>query len=298
MDLRRLKYFIALAEELHFGNAARKLRMSQPPLSRQIRRLEEEVGTPLVARTKREVRLTPAGRSFLSHARIILAQVRDSVEEARGVGRGDLGLVRLSFVPAAGLRVVPAILRAFRAKHPRVDIRLVPATAPAYWEAIRASDVDFAIGALPADADDLAQDPLTREYESIALPEDHALAKRKAVPLKALDGVPFVFFPRHVAPSFYDHILGFFREAGATMNIVMEAPSATSMLAAVAGGIGATILPDCMRDATPKGVVFRRVAGRRPSFEWALMYRRGVKTGVEAAFLRIVHELYPGLPRA
>lgn len=293
MDLRDQRCFVVLAEELHFGRAAGKLGISQPALSRRMRDLESELKVPLLWR-KDGVRLTPAGTTFLRRARETLSQVDRTIREVQGVGRGDLGSIEIGFMSSAGARLVPRTVRAFRRRHPRVEVRLRLIVPPLALDLVRGSQIDFAFVPAPVDAEDLAVEEICRESFVLACPSDHPLARRASVPPSALHRVPLVYYPRHLNTEIFDQTMAVLREAGATANIVLEAFPAQAMLSAVAAGIGVTLLPEGMQDFRQKGVVYRRLKGRLPSIRWMMACRRGKLDAAQDAFIKVVRSLRRG----
>ena len=292
MEFRHPRSFVALAEALHFGRAAATLGVSQPALSKQIRELEEEIGTPLFWRTKREVRLTPAGASFLGHAREILARLDRSVAEARSVGRGDLGSLEIGYLSTLSARLVPEVVRAFRKRHPRVEVKLRLLIPPAHTLPILTSQVDFAFVLSTPATGDVAVEDVRRERLVLALPSGHPLAAPRAkVPVRALDGVPYVFYPRYAAPEQYDRTMAYLRAHGARPRVVMEVLPVYGILSAIAAGIGVALVPESLQGLRQEGVVYRPLAGPGLPITWAIAYRRGGLSGAQAAFLKVVRAL-------
>jgi DNA-binding transcriptional LysR family regulator len=293
MELRHLRYFVAVAEELHFGRAARKLFLSQPALSRQILELEKELGTALFLRTNREVRLTVAGVSFLRHAREILNHVERSKSEARSMGRGGLGCLEIGYISSLGAQVVPRIVRAFRSQHPEVEVRLRFLIPPNHLAQIQTAQIDVALVHESDVPKELAVEPLLEERYVVAAPEGHALDRRGPVTLRELDGAPFVFFPRHIGPETYDQMTDAFRKVGAEPNVVLETFPGYSILSAVASGIGAALFPETMMDFQQKGVVYRRIRGICPGIKWQIVYHPSDLTGAKRVFVELVRKMYP-----
>jgi len=292
VELRHQRYFIAIAEELHFGRAAARLMISQPSLSKQIRQLEIEVGAKLLWRTKREVRLTPAGASFLRHAREILSQVDRSLSEAQSIGRGDLGILEIGYLSSAAPRIVPRAVQAFRRRYPKVEVRLRMIMPPHPLSAVRNSQVDFLFIGLPISASNLDIETILEEPMVLAVPAADPLAARNAVSFKSLDGVPMVMWPRHINPEMYDTILGYFKAAGARLNTILETFPLNSLVVAVAAGIGVCLVPDCARDNPQKGVVYITLRPPRPTVEWGIVYRRTNLGEVQEAFLKVVRQTF------
>ena len=293
MELRLQKYFIAVAEELHFGRAAARLQISQPALSKQIRELEAEIGTQLLWRTKREVRLTPAGLSFLRHSREVLSQIQRSIVEAHSIGRGDLGSLEIGYLSSAGPRIVPRAVQAFRKRYPKVDVRLRMIMPPNPLSEVLNNKVDFLFIGLPVDADHLIVERIVEEPYILAIPAGHPLASRTRLSFRSLDGVPLVFWPRHLSPATYDDLVRYFKKAGARINPILETFPLNSLICAVAAGVGVSLVPECARDNPQKGVVYRNLTPPRPTVEWGIVYLARNLGGAQKAFLQVVRRVFP-----
>ncbi len=291
MDLRHYRYVVSLAEELHFGRAAAKLGLSQPALSIQIRDLEEELGTPLFWRSKREVRLTAAGNTLLAHARDILGRVEHSRSETRSVGRGDLGSLEIGYMSSLSARIVPRAVRAFRRRYPKVEVKLRLLIPPAHRLQIATGQVDFAFIIAPTEPEAFAVETIQTESHVAALPQGHPLASRSRVPIRALGGCPFVIFPRYAAPDLYDLMMRHMRDNGARPNVVLEPIPVYGILAAIAAGVGVSLVPECLQGLRQDGVVYRPVTGPRLPITWSIAYRPGALEGARAAFLDVVRGL-------
>ena len=205
MELRQLRYFVAVAEELHFRRAAARLHMSQPPLSQQIQQLEAEMGCTLLARTRRRVELTPAGAAFLRDARALLSELDGAVETARRIDAGQTGRIRINFVGSALVSTLPDLVQRFRAAHPRVEVELHERSTIEQLRAIKAGSVDVGLIRAPLEADpELAVEIVARERTVAAIAAKHPLAAMRRVPLRRLAAEPLVLFPRDQAPGFHD----------------------------------------------------------------------------------------------
>src|SRR2546430_3336262 len=214
LELRHLRYFAAVAEELNFSRAAERLHMAQPPLSAAIRQLEQELGTQLLLRTTREVRLTDAGRMFLDGARRTLAELERATVDAQRVGAGDLGRVRVAFSWSARFQTLPAIGRAFRASHPDVALLTEEMWNARMLPALRSGAIDVAISLCPEIASEFSYETMRSEPIVALLTETHPLAGEHALELKALEADRFLLFPRELAPRLYDFMVGLCRRAG------------------------------------------------------------------------------------
>src|SRR5579862_2892575 len=227
MELRHLRYFIAVAEELHFGRAATRLCIAQPPLSQQIQQLEREVGFLLFHRTQRRVELTAAGQLFLDAAREALADLERAASAGRRVARGEVGWLGVGFVGTAAYVSLPAILSAFRERCPEVELTLRELVSAKQAQALHNRRIQVGLTRPAVQGEGLISELLIREPLIVALPEVHPLARFEqpplAVPLAALTDEPFVLFPRHPKPSYADFLLAVCDEAGFRPHVVQEA---------------------------------------------------------------------------
>jgi DNA-binding transcriptional LysR family regulator len=255
-ELRLLRYFVAVAEELHFGRAAARLQIAQPSLSRAIRDLERMLGTDLFTRTKRSVRLTDAGRALLADGPRALAEVERAFEHARSVGHGEVGELRLGFLPSAALELVPAVVRASREAHPGVRFRLLELLDEPQLEALREGAVDVGLLRTPRPSSELAFEPLLSERLSLVVAPDHRLASRSRVRYADLRNEGLLIWPRAEAAETYDAIIEACRRAGFSPRLVQEASSPLTLLGLVAAGIGVGVAASAYRAHTVTDVVF------------------------------------------
>jgi len=273
LELRHLRYFVAVAEELHFSRAARRLNVSQPPLSQQIRQLESILGARLFVRTSRRVELTPAGTTLLDGARRTLAEVARSIAAAQRAGRGELDMLRVGFTDSAALGGLPELVRAFRAAHPAIHLELTEGTTESQLDALAHDLVDVALVRGPVASGAWQTEIVRREPFVAALPADHLLVGKGALSLRALRHVPFVLFPRHLAAPFYDVVVGMCRAAGFDPTIRYESSEYETILSLVAAGLGVSLVPASVRDLQRVGVEFRPLRGVAATAEIALVYR-------------------------
>ena len=224
-DLRQLRYFIAVAERLHFGRAAEALHISQPPLSRAIRALEERLGVALLARTRRHVELTAEGARFLDEARRLATQLETAVAELHGMAAGERGRLRIGFVSLADYGVLPGLLKAYKAARPGVALALREMLSPEQAAALAAGDLDFGLLLPPVSgAAGLEHLVVQRERFVVALPSRHRLAGgRGRLAVSALAGEAFVMVPREIAPRLNDIVTGLAARAGLSLNVAQEA---------------------------------------------------------------------------
>lgn len=244
IELRHLRYFIAVAEELHFGHAAARLNISQPPLSQQIQLLEQQVGARLLSRTNRSVALTPAGAQFLIDSRQILTQVDDAAARAARLHQGQTGELRVGFTSSAPfIKAVSDTLSTFRRRYPDVHLQTREINTREQIAPLHEGTLDLGLMRNTALPDTLAWEVILREPLLAMVPHDHPLAAQPAVTLGELAKEPFVFFDPHVGTGLYDDILGLLRRYGLVPRIAQEVGEAMTIIGLVAAGLGVSILP-------------------------------------------------------
>lgn len=299
MELRHLRYFLAVAEELHFGRAAARLGIAQPPLSQQIRQLEEELGTALLVRA-RPLALTEPGRVLLAEARGILqrvARVKPAVERA---ARGETGSLAVGVVASATYGVFPRMFRRFRTRHPEVALTLAVMSSGEQAAALRAGQIQLGIARPPFGDETLRVETLLEEPVVVALPGGHPLAARSALRLRALADEPFVLFPRDRHPGWSDFVQGLCREAGFQPRIAQEATELAAAMALVAAGEGVTLVPASVQDLRRTGVAYRALTPS-PQTPLVALYRPEPEVlPVIPRFLSVAREVLarPGRPSA
>lgn len=275
MDLRQLKYFIAVAEERSFSRAALRLHVSQPPLSTQLKALEHELGVRLLDRSNRGVTLTAAGQVFFDEMRAVLARLERGKEMARNAGRGDVGTLTIGFVSIADYGILPPALKEFRSLYPAVQVHLHELTTDAQVREIRAARLDLGIGLGPLDAPDLQFEPLTREALVLAGPTGHRLIRDgKAVELKALSSESFIIPPRDIAPGLFDVIIGQCRAAGFAPRITQQARQMQTVISLVACGMGFALVPASVQNLRRRGVQYRPLRGQAAAVELGILRAR------------------------
>lgn len=291
MELRHLRYFIAVAEELHFGRAAEQLGISQPPLSQQIQALEEEVGARLLERTNRRVELTEAGRLFLDESRQVLAQVDKAVQLARRAQRGELGELKVGFTSSAPFTsTVPRSIHAFRQAYPDVHLELHEMSSAETVKALLEDRLQVGVIRPLALPDNLLAVELFREPLVAVLRADHPLAAGSAEGLEiaALAEEPFVFFPRTFGTGLYDQLIALTREAGFSPRIAQEASEAMTIIGLVSAGLGVSVLPASFRRTRVDGVVYRTLLDPGATTAVWLVRRRGERSPLALSFVELV----------
>ena len=290
MELRHLRSFLAVAEELHFGRAAARLHISQPPLSQQIRRLEDELGARLFRRTKRRVELTPAGHAFLTEARLTLAQAERAVGAAQRAARGELGELVVGYVASATYGPLPNVIRMFRKRFPDVDLRLQNLRSVQQRQALVDRGIDVGI-VRPQVADPrLIYEAIWRESVIVALPGNHPLTRRVTVDVSELATEPFVVGEPEAAGSFYDEFFTLCRRSGFTPRVAHRAPDVHAAIALVAAGLGIAPVPAAIQGFKRKGVVYRPLRPRRFRTQMGLAWRRDDDSALVQQFRRIARE--------
>jgi DNA-binding transcriptional LysR family regulator len=290
VELRHLRYFVAVAEELHFRRAAERLHVSQPPLSQQIRALEAELGVTLFVRNRRRVELTAAGEALLGEARVVLAAAEHAVDHTRRVARGEAGALSIGFVGSAMYGALPDVLRLFRAARPGVELGLRELPTSEALAALAAGRID--VGVLrPAQVEPgIAIDVVRQEAVCAALPEGHRLAARDRIAMEELAGEAFVLLARREAPLLHGTLVAAMAALGAEPGEVQEVSEMRTVLGLVSAGLGVSLVPETMATAERAGVVFRPLSGHAPSVDLALAWREKDASPALAAFLAVARE--------
>lgn len=297
MDARPLRHFAAVAQTLHFGRAAERLGMTQPPLSQSIMGLERELGAPLFERTKRSVRLTDLGEQWLPHVLETLAALDGLPALARRMRDGQTGYLALSFVSTADYSVLPSLVRRYSQAYPDVEIRLFEATSDVQIPAIAGGERHAGIIIPPADQPlptALAYRRLLREPLVAAAPsawiEDGRIASGAELSSAEVLASPLILFPKHVAPAFHDLVTGYFAALGGTARIVQEAIQMQTIISLVSSGLGIALVPASLRNLARAGVAYLPLAGDAPMLETGLAWRRDDLAPTLANFLDLLDE--------
>ena len=288
-DTRQLRYFVAVAERLHFGRAAAALHISQPPLSRAIRGLEEQLGARLLARSRRKVELTAEGVRLYEEAKRVLDQLERAAREVGAMAAGESGRLRLGFVSLADYGVLPGLLKAFKAARPGVSLALREMLSPEQAAALATGELDFGL-LLPPVAH-----PISGELEHLvmqserfvaALPARHPAARRRGrLALRELSGEAFVMVPRDIAPGLYDIVAGLAARAGFSLQVAQEAIQMQTVVSLVSSGLGVAIVPASIANLGRRGVVYRELADAHPRLDLWLAWRRGALGAAAGEFL-------------
>ena len=294
MDLRHLRHFVAVAEDMSFTRAAQRLHVAQPALSVQMKRLEQDLGVELFDRSRRTIRLTQAGVLLLTEARRILALVSETVEVVRRADAGAVGSLSIGFVPSAANAALPPILRRFGAAHPGVVLHLREMAPDDLVRSLHEGRLDVCFLYLPFEDPSLEQAVVAREPFIAALPEDHPLAERKTVDVRALRDEAFILPARHGMPGLHGQVLDICQSAGFTPKAVQESVwLVQTIVGLVAAHIGVALLPASAQALARRGVAYRPLRGRTPhEVSLAALWRRQDRPAVLRAFV----EQLPGAP--
>lgn len=287
IELRHLRYFLAVAETLHFSKAAARLGIAQPPLSQQIRRLEGLLGHPLFERTTRGVKLTLAGQLLAERARSTLEKVEDDLAQVRRLGRGEEGTLTVAFSGSVMFTELPAAIEAYSRRYPKVELRLREMWTSAQLAALANGSIDLA---LMRDGDPTAgirMKTMLKETYVAVLPEAHPLAAKRTLRLTDLRREPFVFFARRMGPLAYDRIIAWCERFNFRPTIVQETPQFPTMVRLVAAGLGVSVVPACVANVTLKGAVYRPIQASATS-TIDLGTREGYNTAIATNFIAIL----------
>ncbi len=264
MDIKKLTYFLAVAQELHFGRAATRLNMAQPPLSRAIIALEEEIGVTVFDRSRSQIKLTPAGVALQDHAVQILARLDTALRDVRAVGQGGAGRLRLAFVGSASHGLLPILIKSFRSFYPQVELVISTMNNADLHRALISRDIDIAVARPELRDVELRSEVLGREKLVLALPDNTPLASKSEIALQDLADQTFVLYPRRPRPSYVDTVLSICQHEGfspAKLELTQDFQSAMSL---VSVGVGVSVVPQSVASATRPGVIFRPYQGYNP----------------------------------
>jgi DNA-binding transcriptional LysR family regulator len=293
VELRQLRYFVAVAEERHFGRAAERLHIAQPPLSQQIRRFEAELGEPLLYRTTRSVELAPAGEVLLERAREILAAVDAAVDDARRAARGEYGRLAIGFTGSSTYELLPTLAAALRRKIPGVALELRgEMLTPAQVARLLDGTLDLGLLRPPVRERELSTEVLRSEPLVAVLPESHPLAGSEAIPLELLEREPFVTYPSHFRSVLHDAVEDACAAHGFKPIAAHEVAETATLVSFVAAGLGVSLVPASVRNMTVEGAVYRPLAHDSTRVELAAAWRRDDDRPVLARALDVIrHDL-------
>lgn len=293
MELRQLQYFRAVAEELNFGRAAKKLNLTQPPLTRQIRSLEQELGVELFYRTKRRVELTNAGKVFLAEVQRILEQVERSARVARRASQGEIGQLVVAFEGSSAYDIVPTSLKTYRERFPDVELMVLGMTTGEQVQALHKGKISagFVVPPLRGEEKELVVEAVLQEPLVLAISETHPFATQKRVKVRSLANESFVMAQRDSGCGLYDQVIAVCQRAGFVPKVVQEVNEMQVMLGFVAAELGIALLSASVKQFQRPGVVYRELQPSSPEVSLAVVWRRDERSPVLHAFLEVVREL-------
>ncbi len=291
MEPRLLAYFVAVAEELHFGRAAKRLNISQPPLSQQIIQMEERMGVKLFTRTRRRVELTPAGQVLLEDARKILALSGEALRRAVRAGKGEIGRLSVGYIGSANYSVLPDVIREFRRRLPEVEISLAELNTNQQIKALLDGRIHVGFMRPPRGMENegLSFETVLRESLVAAIPISHKLKGRVSIPLKVLAKEPFIMIPRSRGPGFFDQVIAICQAEGFSPSIALEASQFHTVIGMVAAGVGIAVVPASMQRSRMKGVAFRRLEND-PQTELTMAWSSENKSPVLNKFISVARQ--------
>jgi DNA-binding transcriptional LysR family regulator len=280
LELRQLGYFVAVAEELNFTRAARRVHIAQPPLSQQIRRLEQELGVDLFRRSKRQVALTEAGKEFLDQARRVLRCAAEAREAVGAVGKGERGRLAIAAIYSAAYVIVPRILRAFHARYPRVEVTLAEMSIAAQHRALHEGAIDVGIVRPPTFDTALNYLPIAQDRLIAVLPQRHPLARKQSVSLKEIAAEPFLSLPRALSQSEGARVAELFEGHGLSLDILHEVAEMHSLVCLVAAGLGVSVVPESVSHLRLAGIAYRALATKTPATPIYLVWKKDATSPV------------------
>ena len=291
MELRQLRYFVAIAEEGSLSRAARRLHISQPPLSAQIKSLEGRLGVRLLARTNRGITLTAAGSVFYDESRALLARLEHAKSKTRQAGRGEIGTLSVGFVSIADYGILPPALKSFRARLPLAEVHLHELTTDAQLRELRASHLDLGVGIAPIDETDIDFELLMKEELILATPAVLRKAKRNSgIALSDLSKESFIVPPRDVASGLFDLTMSTCRAAGFSPRITQHARQMQTVVGLVSCGLGIALVPSSVRNLRRTGVQYHRLTGQPAHIELGILRLRGVEAPLREHFVDALRE--------
>ena len=292
MELRHLRYFITVAEELNFSKAALRLYTAQPSLSQQIKDLEDDVGVRLLNRTKRKVELTEEGAVFLEQARLTLAQADKAVAMARQVSQAKQQLLRIGFVPVAEMKIFPYVLPNLRVQNPDLKIDLLSLNNVDQILGIKKGELDISFTRDNFQSDEIESKFVLREPLIFLLPKEHPLAKYERIPVQALDGIDFIIPSDEQSKMLHDAILNFAKDHGIEFNIVQKADNILFNINSIGIGLGCTILPGYIATLTMNNTVIRPLDVELPSLDLFVSYRKNSNSTAVQKFMDLLSKVF------
>ncbi|MDJ0591220.1 MAG: LysR family transcriptional regulator [Pleurocapsa sp. MO_226.B13] len=288
MEFRQLRYFVAVAEELNFGRAAKRLYISQQALSKQILNLEDELEIQLFYRSKYQVKLTEAGAVFLKESRQLLNQAQKAVQLSKRAARGEIGQIKLSFVASALHSILPKILRIFRESYPDVEIIMNENSTHDQVQALLKNESDLGFLYLPIEDKSFNIQPILEESLAVVLPKGHPLSTLEKLPLKVLKNESFILHPRYEGPVLYDRLISLCESAGFVPEVVQEVPASKTRIGLVAAGLGISFVFANLQNLINTEVVYKQLNEVEIALQLAVVWRKDNTSVVLQKFLEVI----------
>ncbi|NJL55010.1 LysR family transcriptional regulator [bacterium] len=290
MELQQLRYFVMVAEELHFGRAADRLHISQPALSKQIANLEKEIGLALLTRTKRTVKLTTAGQVFIEQSKQLLSQVDTAIQLTRRTARGEAGHLTIGFTETATHTVLPNLVKEFRSNYPNVELTMLGLSTEAQVAALNRDQIDIAFLHPPIDERGLNLHSILSANFVVVLPQQHPLLQCEKITPEALANESFIIHPRHEGPILYDGFIQICQAVGFHPKIVKESISLQTRICLVAAGLGITFVPENLQFLVGSEVVCKALQDCPICLKFAAAWRQNSISPTLREFLKIMRE--------
>ena len=288
MEFRQLRYFVTVAQELHFGRAAERLDITQPALSKQIRVMETNIGIKLFFRTKRSVKLTPAGEVFLKEAQQLLQQAEKAIAKAKRTAKGEVGKLTIGFTATATYTVLPELIGRFRSSHSQVEVEMLELCTEAQVTALNQGEIDLGFLHPPIDTRGLEVYPLLSEEFVVVLPKQHSLMVKELLSLKDLAQESFLLHPRSEGPFLYDEFFKLCRQNGFRPQIVKEVCNHQTRICLVAAGMGVTFVPAGLETSISSDLVCKPIKNLPFKLEFAAAWRSAITMPVLQKFLMLL----------
>jgi DNA-binding transcriptional LysR family regulator len=291
MELRHLKYFVTVAEELHFGRAALRLNMSQPPLSQQIRQLEDQLGFPLFYRDKHHVELSEAGRVFLEEARLTLANIEQARAAAEKAHQGAVGRLVVGFLGSTTYSMVPLLLQ-YRARYPLVNLMLRQMKTGHQLQALNDRSIQLGVVRSPIRTSNLASETFLKESFVAIVPSGHPLAQQGSIRMQDLTEEPLILSSRYNGNTYHETVINLCHQAGFSPKIALEVPELLTIVAFVSEGMGIAIVPASFRHQQNKGIVYRELSGVTETLRTVFIWRKDEQSPILREFLKLSEEYF------
>lgn len=291
MELRHLRYFIAVAEELHFGRAAERLRIAQPPLSQQIKQLETEMNVQLFYRTKQRVELTEAGKAFLKRGYEILHRIDLACDEAKRISQGEAGQLILAFTGAMAFDFLPMLIRGFKEKYPSINIILRQLTTTQQIEALHEGTIHVGLLFIPIESETLNVELLHEEPFIVALPRKHPIAlQHSPVDISLLANEQFIMTPRNAGQSYYDAVISLCQHSGFSPQKTHEALELHTAVSFVAAGIGIALLPSSIQNVKNEEIIYKQIKKSSTTCKTGVAWNKHEHSSVVDSFITFLKE--------